>query len=163
MVVYLLHNRVNGKVYVGKTVQTLADRWSVHKSDARIGIPGYLQNAIRKHGPAAFEVTILATADSEEQLNNLERFYIALNLSNQREFGYNLTAGGDGVSGLIPWNKGTKGVMVAWNKGLTGVQFAWNKGKTFSAASRQKMSAAAKGRAPWNKGKFGYKRGVTNV
>jgi group I intron endonuclease len=163
MVVYLLHNRVNGKVYVGKTVQPVADRWSVHKSDARIGTSGYLQNAIRKHGPAAFDVEVLCIADSEDQLNFMEKFFIALYRSNQREFGYNLTAGGDGVSGLIPWNKGTKGVMVAWNKGLTGVQVAWNKGKTFSAASRQRMSVAAKGRVPWNKGKFGYKRGVTNV
>jgi len=30
--------------------------------------------------------------------------------------------------GLVPWNKGIKGVMKAWNKGKKGVQIAWNKG-----------------------------------
>jgi hypothetical protein len=30
---------------------------------------------------------------------------------------HNLTNGGEGQSGRIPWNKGTKGLQVAWNKG----------------------------------------------
>ena len=32
--------------------------------------------------------------------------------------------------GLVPWNKGLKGVMpVPWNKGKVGLQVAWNRGK----------------------------------
>jgi len=42
-------------------------------------------------------------------------------------------------SGFVPWNKGTKGVMVAWNKGTTG---CWG-------APR---SAFKPGNVPWNKG-----------
>ena len=32
---------------------------------------------------------------------------------------HNRTNGGDGFSGTIPWNKGTKGATVPWNKGIT--------------------------------------------
>ena len=43
--------------------------------------------------------------------------------------------------GLIPWNKGTKGVMpIPWNKGKRGLQTSWNKGKHPSEESRRRMS-----------------------
>jgi hypothetical protein len=47
--------------------------------------------------------------------------------------------------GQIPWNKGTKGIMVPWNKGLNGVQAAWNKGRPWSEESKRRMSESSKG------------------
>jgi hypothetical protein len=32
----------------------------------------------------------------------------------------NMTNGGEGANGVIPWNKGKSGSQVAWNKGKTG-------------------------------------------
>jgi hypothetical protein len=32
----------------------------------------------------------------------------------------NMTDGGEGAPGRVPWNKGKKGVQVAWNKGIIG-------------------------------------------
>ena len=32
----------------------------------------------------------------------------------------NMTDGGEGATGMIPWNKGKPGSQVAWNKGKTG-------------------------------------------
>ena len=42
----------------------------------------------------------------------------------------NMTDGGDGGAGRIPWNKGKKNSQIPWNKGKTGLQNAWNKGKS---------------------------------
>jgi hypothetical protein len=50
----------------------------------------------------------------------------------------NMSDGGEGPNGTIPWNKGLVGVMPApWNKG----------GGDYSEATRKKMSASRKGRS----------------
>jgi len=50
----------------------------------------------------------------------------------------------DSMKGKVPWNKGTKGVMVAWNKGLkTGP--SWNKGLKASLKARKNQSESHKG------------------
>lgn len=49
------------------------------------------------------------------------------------------------LKGNVPWNKGTKGVMVPWNKGLKGVQTAWNKGKPWPEETIKKMSESQLG------------------
>ena len=47
-VVYLITNNVNGKVYVGKTVHTLKERWRTHLYWAKRGFKGMvLYSAIR--------------------------------------------------------------------------------------------------------------------
>ncbi|VVC01280.1 NUMOD3 motif (2 copies) [uncultured archaeon] len=46
--------------------------------------------------------------------------------------------------GRVPWNKGTKGVVVAWNKG-----------KPMNEKMKKKLSMALAGHVPWNKGKKG--------
>lgn len=53
MLVYLVRNLVNGKVYVGKTTRTLAHRWCNHKSLARRDGTAFLQTAIRCHADHA--------------------------------------------------------------------------------------------------------------
>src|SRR3990167_2078730 len=57
--------------------------------------------------------------------------------------------------GLVPWNKGTKGIMIAWNKGLKG-QFVHTKD------SKRKISRKLKGVNIWSKGLKGYHSGNQN-
>jgi group I intron endonuclease len=96
MQIYCLENKVNGKCYVGKTVSdNLHDylsvkRWAV-KHGKHLGMP--VIRAISKYGWDNFETKVLATAETEEELNNLERLWIIL--LNTRAAGYNVTAGGD--------------------------------------------------------------------
>ncbi len=45
--------------------------------------------------------------------------------------------------GLVPWNKGKKGLQVAWNKGKSGI---------FTQEQLKRISKAKKGKSPWNKG-----------
>lgn len=100
MIIYKAENKINGKIYIGKTVGLLCNRKAAHKKGA---ISYYynsaFHNAIRKHGWDNFEWSILCETDSESKLNALEKFYI----SAYRKMGvcYNMTDGGEGQSGII--------------------------------------------------------------
>ena len=95
--VYLVTNAVNGKVYVGKTMKTLEERWRSHLYWVNRGFKGMvLYSAIRKHGAALFIVEQLYSSDAPEELNQLERECIAKFNSCNPLVGYNMTVGGDG-------------------------------------------------------------------
>lgn len=92
--IYLVTNTVTGKVYVGQTTRTLADRWKSHRASGR---KSRLGTSIRAHGKEAFRVEQLDTAESLEELNELERKYIAQYRSTDPTVGYNFEVGGAGV------------------------------------------------------------------
>jgi len=46
--------------------------------------------------------------------------------------------------GKLPWNTGTKGVVVPWNKGKKGQQTAWNKGKKFEGTEQERKEKFGK-------------------
>ncbi len=96
MFIYLIQNTVNGKVYVGKTTDTIASRWNSHVTASKTDLQHLICRAIRKYGPAAFTVEELCQASSLEELNALECHYIALFKSSDPKVGYNMTLGGDG-------------------------------------------------------------------
>src|SRR5690348_108897 len=95
MVVYQLFNRLNGKSYIGQTVQPLHIRWRKHKDAALHGKLPRICKAIRKYGPESFDSQILAVTQTKEELNNLERLWIILLQTTNESFGYNITAGGN--------------------------------------------------------------------
>ena len=96
--VYLLQNRINGKVYIGKTLIGTEARWRQHVSNARKGRPWSLYFAIRKYGSEAFDRRVVAVAEDEKQLSEFEKALILRYQSFKRKFGYNMTFGGDGNS-----------------------------------------------------------------
>ena len=100
MLVYVVTNKVNGKIYIGKTETTLKRRWDSHVVAAKRGSKSYFHAAIRKYGPAAFEATPLSSAVSRDNMEELEIFFIAKYHSTDCEIGYNLTNGGDGRGGF---------------------------------------------------------------
>lgn len=93
MLVYRCTNSLNGKVYIGKTSYSVETRWGWHLPAARKGIPLLPHRAIRKYGPGAFTVEMLATASSEVGLNNLEASAIKKHAF-LASVGYNLQEGG---------------------------------------------------------------------
>src|SRR5271170_5866256 len=100
MLIYLITNKVNGKRYIGQTVQILKKRWSGHLSTARRGRGLALYHAIRKYGEEAFEISPLAVCRSKAAMDAAERWFIRMYESNNPEFGYNLSTGGEGRTGI---------------------------------------------------------------
>lgn len=94
---YLATCVANGKVYVGKTVQEIARRWSRHVLDAKKGLDLFFYRAILKYGPESFRIEEISLVDSD-RADDLERFWIEYFQSNDSEFGYNSTLGGEGFS-----------------------------------------------------------------
>lgn len=90
--IYVITNKINGKKYVGQSVN-ISRRWKEHRSRYQIE-DGYLYKAMRKYGLDAFTFEIL-TECNKTDLNVLEQHWIKVYQSNNPNFGYNLTAGGD--------------------------------------------------------------------
>ena len=73
MVVYKITNIVNGKVYIGQTIQNNAKaRWYSHQADARAGKKSHLYDSIRKYGIDNFTWEVIEQGSSVDHLNELE-------------------------------------------------------------------------------------------
>ena len=113
MLVYLIQNKINRKVYIGQTTKSLHHRREHIASAKSRRSKRYLQNAIVKHGAENFEVQHLANASTKDELDNLEKVFIVLFRSKDKKYGYNLTGGGDGVLGFQPSNETRKKMSLA--------------------------------------------------
>jgi len=95
MIVYKATNKVNGKVYIGITIRTLKERMDQHLYQSKHGVKYKFQNALNKYGIDCFEWDVVDSANSIDELKNLEMKYIRQYDSFNN--GYNSTRGGDGV------------------------------------------------------------------
>ena len=70
--IYLTTNNINGMKYIGqkKSEKFLNEKY--------LGSGSYLLNAVRKYGKDNFSVIMLDTADSFDELNEKEIYYITL-------------------------------------------------------------------------------------
>ena len=103
VIVYLLRNMSNGKMYVGQTSQRFEKRWVAHLSDARRGSNLRLHRAIRKYGPNSFFCAGLFHFAGTEQADLWEKHCISV-LGTQDEYiGYNMADGGQGRRGPTGW------------------------------------------------------------
>jgi len=100
MIVYRIINKINGKVYIGKTTKTHMHRWALHRKAVQSGSQVYFHRAVRKYGFKSFTIEPLYTAKTEQELTAMETFFIILHQSHKPENGYNGTLGGDGT-GLL--------------------------------------------------------------
>ena len=87
--IYLITNKVNGKQYVGQSVNCLS-RWNNHCGKKSVNM--VVGRAIQKYGVENFRFEVLVRC-SRGDLNALERFYIN-NLGTQIPNGYNVDKGG---------------------------------------------------------------------
>ena len=92
-IVYMHVNKFNNKKYVGITCQNPKKRWR-YGAGYR-GSP-YFYKAIKKYGWDNFEHLILANNLSEAKAKQLEICLIAAYKLRNPQFGYNLSAGGQG-------------------------------------------------------------------
>lgn len=172
MFVYQIRNIVNNKIYIGKTVNKNLQSYFQH--NLRLAESGrkdknYLYSAIRKCGSKSFKIEILCRPASENLMSALECWYIGFYTSNNPHVGYNLTRGGDGVSGMKQselakrkvrersigntWRRGKKASEETKRLSRESIKRTfdrgrkiWNSGKTWSEEIRKKMSLSAKRR-----------------
>lgn len=99
--IYKTTNIITNKIYVGQK------KSDVFLGEEYLGSGIRLGSSIQHHGKENFKVELLDTADSKEELDKKEIFWIKELNSKDPEVGYNLTDGGDGVvGGNGSWNKG---------------------------------------------------------
>ena len=93
MIIYKITNKVNGKVYVGKTKRTLETRWAQHRRDANSKIAYFkLQKAIKQYGAENFIIEVIDHAATKEEADAKEVYWIRF--YNATEKGYNTSPGG---------------------------------------------------------------------
>lgn len=87
------HTSPDGKVYIGITCRATERRWRNGEGYKR---HPYFYNAITKYGWENFKHEILLTNLSEDEAKQREKELIKKYNSNEKDFGYNLTEGGEG-------------------------------------------------------------------
>ena len=96
--VYKVTNEINNKCYIGVTIQSLNERKQQHEYEAKSGSNLYFHKSIRKHTPSAFLwETLIEISDVDQAFNVLEPYYIQKYNSFDRNCGYNMTLGGEGI------------------------------------------------------------------
>lgn len=148
-VVYKIENLTNKKLYIGKT-KNISERWGDHQKVARGGKAKYgaqfglVHKTINKYGIDNFILETIKECDSEEEAFKAEQYYIALYKTNVvkygKEFGYNLTDGGEGASGYKHTAE-TKAHISEKLSGANHPQF----GKPVRAETKKKISKALSG------------------
>lgn len=91
--IYVIHNLVNGKTYVGQT-KNLEQRKAGHLYSMRKDVDRPLYRSMRKHGIENFTFKILEECD-DSLINDREQHWVAHFDSFNPEKGYNLTRGGN--------------------------------------------------------------------
>jgi len=89
--IYCIENKNNHKKYVGLTTRGVMKRFKEHCE-----AESYIGRAIRKNGIRDFYITVIDSAENENELKAKEIHWIEE--LKTFENGYNLTRGGDGVN-----------------------------------------------------------------
>ena len=94
--IYKITNKVNDKCYVGQSID-IDRRFKEHRSglNKKVGHNPYFQNAWDKYGEDNFEFEILEEVKDTNLLDEREIYYISFYKSNDRDYGYNATPGGN--------------------------------------------------------------------
>ena len=136
--VYCATNTVNGKKYVGKTSKSLRIRINDHMSQVNRLSNNLFHNAIRKYGKEKFRWVKLYESICNQELLDKEVEYIQ-NLMSLAPRGYNLTIGGEGVTGF-KWSEETKQKFRNPKPETREKQRIARLGKSLSDITKQKIS-----------------------
>lgn len=108
--IYKITNTINQKLYIGKTIcKNPVNRWYRHLSIAKNKTTSnhtyqLVHKSINKYGKENFTFEVIEECGSEALGAGREKFWIEFHKTNVwiygSQFGYNLTAGGDGSSGF---------------------------------------------------------------
>lgn len=88
--VYKHTNKINGKIYIGITSNTLKQRWNGGYNNNK-----HFSDAIKKYGKDGFESEIIADNLTKAQAEQMERDYIKKYDTTDHTKGYNIELGGN--------------------------------------------------------------------
>lgn len=100
MIIYKATNLINNKIYIGQTKYSADYRLNKHLSEANYEKTHnnraitYFHNAILKYGINNFKIEVIDTANTLEELNKKEIYWIKYYNSTDKDIGYNLMDGG---------------------------------------------------------------------
>ena len=94
MIIYKATNIINNKVYIGQTIKELKIRKAQHERSFNYGRDYLFPRAIRKYGKDNFKWEIIHRANSIDELNDMEAYYIEKYDSTNPLKGYNIKFGG---------------------------------------------------------------------
>ena len=131
--IYMIRNKVNGKMYIGQAIDIEGVRWKTHRRELKGDYHEnkHLQNAWNKYGQDNFEFSILLECE-ESQLNTYEEYYIFELMTYDSRIGYNKNYGG---SSGKPTEETKKKLSEA------------GKGRQHTEETKKKMSEAKKGKS----------------
>lgn len=93
-IIYKVVNNINGKIYIGQTINSLTKRRYKHLYTARHDDShSIFLKAINKYGVDNFSWQEICKCNSREELDEKENYYIDFFRSNSAENGYNLIKG----------------------------------------------------------------------
>ena len=147
--IYLTTCLVNGKIYVGQSINQ-------RNKNTYLGSGVAFKNALKKYGKDAFVKTILIDNIScLNELNELERYFIS-KYDCLYPNGYNLDLGGTNKGRM---SEATKAKMIKSKTGKKHTQkqieanIKSHKGLKLSDETKKKIGDANRGKPSWNKGK----------
>jgi len=97
--IYVATNRTDGCRYVGKTVTTMKQRREAHEREAKERPLSLFHQALHQYGFDAFIWQIVIESEDDEELLWMEQISIEF-LRSKIPNGYNMTDGGEGMTGL---------------------------------------------------------------
>lgn len=179
--IYCITNLVDGKFYIGQTIQTIRKRFSRHKYDSKT-MTGHLHLAMKKYGTDNFVIDCLVDGiETTDELNYAEKLWIAITNCCDKAIGYNKHEGGnkppigvkktsfqkghDGkyMKGRIVTEEVRKKISDA-QKGITRPWMigrnTWSKGRNISSVIKDKISKSLKGKNTWTLGNIWITNGI---
>ena len=132
-------NKINEKKYIGITSNDVNVRW---KNGYGYSEKLPIGRAIRKYGWNNFEHVIVAEGLDEDTAKNLEISLIDENQTTDDRYGYNLTSGGDGISGFVHSEETKRKISeIAKDRNMSGENNP-NYGKKWSNEQRERAGVA---------------------
>jgi group I intron endonuclease len=144
MVIYKITNTINGKVYIGQTIQSNAKmRWYSHQADARTGKKSHLYDSIRKYGVENFAWEIIEQGSSVDHLNELEAKWLAhyrtiTEVYNNRDAGGNKVHSAESIQRMQVAQKAAHARRRELNNGIEKTKKRVQTIKTWSSSKKGK-------------------------
>lgn len=168
MIIYKITNLINGKCYVGQTRTTLQERWKHHRHSHGCSA---IHSALIKYGFDNFTIEEIDQANTQEELNQKEQYWIG-KLNTLSPNGYNLTTGGESPNwcneskmrmseskkGTYP-SEETRTLLSEVKKGSKNSFY----GRHHTEESKAKISKSKLGQKPWITGKHWSDDDITKL